>query len=151
MDEGIGYQLRDLSDNHFDALLSTTGFEHLKPKSEGFIRDFNVDAYNGGAGDVELISSSRDVLPIGAIITSAQARNNAAGTVGAGLLDLKRSDRTTRNTIGDNAVDIETTRFGLLSTDEASQIHNDLNVAIDASGDSDATDLDVRVDYELID
>lgn len=151
MDEGVGYQLHDLSTNKHDALLSETGFEHLISKREGFIRSFGTDAYNGGSGDVELLSSSRAILPAGAIITDAQIRNNAAGTIGAGLLDLKRSDRTNRNTIGDNAIDAQTTELGTLSTDGAAQISDDLNVALDGSGDSDATDVDVRVDYKLID
>jgi len=150
MDEGIGYQLHDLSDNKFDALLSTSGFEHLKPKREGFIRDFNVDAYNGGSGEVELVSSSRDILPANCVLVDGSVRNNGGAAITAGALDVKRSDRTTRNTVGDNngilnAGNVEGITF---TTD---QIPDDNNIALDASTDSDATDVDVRVDYEMID
>jgi hypothetical protein len=151
MDEGVGYQLHDQSSNHHDALLSVAGAEHLQPKQAGYIRDFNVDAYNGGAGDVELLSSSRDILPAGAIIVQSYFVNNGGGSISAGALDLKRSNRTTRDTIGDNSVIVDNSHAGILSVSATSQDMADNNIALDGPGDADATSIDVRVGYEIID
>lgn len=150
MDEGVGFQLRDQSSNHFDALLSETGTTHLIPKTEGFIRDFNVDAYNAAAGAAELVSSSRDILPAGATITSAHVHNRSASLIGNLLLAVEHSDRTTRVEIGENKSSIQADTSIVIATAEQRQDPLDRNVALSAPTETGATDVDVRVDYKLI-
>lgn len=149
MDEGVGFQLHDLSPNHFDALLSATGFEHLKPKREGFIRDFAVDAYNGGAGNVQLVSSSRDILPDGVVIGKGVFGNVGASSVAANALAVKRSDRSVSKQVGDNGDLIESGYLGPI-TFSGSQPPAYRNLILDAPTDADATSIDVRIDFEQI-
>mgnify|MGYP003675060912 CR=1 FL=1 len=96
MDEGIGYQLHDQSPNHFDALLSETGTSHLQPKREGFVRDFNLDAYTA---PVDLVTSSQDIIDVDSIETSHVS--DAVGTL--------TFARTTNNITvsSDNAADTD--------------------------------------------
>lgn len=154
MDEGVGYQLHDQSPNHFDALLTETGTTHLIPKREGFIRDFNVDAYNGGAGGAFLVTSTQLMLPATpfSTVTEATVTNRAAGAVGS--LEIGRS-----TTAGVNQ-DVLTATSMALPTDASIKIGGTTlfqrtdeykrSVRL-SSTDADATDLDVRVDYKLID
>jgi hypothetical protein len=146
MDEGIGYQLHDQSTNHHDALLSETGCTHLQPKREGFVRDFNVDAYNGGGAPVELVSSSRDVLPTGAVLTGVMAHN--VGGVDVDNFAVGKSDRLVPTTVATFSGNFTDSVF--LPVGVNNQWGSDANVAI-TSTDTDATDLDIRVDYKLID
>jgi len=148
-DEGLGYQLRDTSDAAYDMLLSTSGVAHLRTKTEGYVRDFSVDAYSGGAGNAELVSSTRNVLPAGAILTAAIVRNNT-GTITGGLLDLKRSSRSAYNVIGDNGQGLSGGQQALIVANEGVQSSAYLNVALDGSGDPDATSVDIRVNYKVI-
>ncbi len=149
-DEGIGYQLRDTSSNNYDCLLSLADVYHISPAREGYVRDFAVDAYNGGTGNKELVSSTRNILPAGAILTGAEVKNNT-GTITAGLLDLKRSSRTLYNIIGDNGQGLSGGQQTLIVPNESIQTSSYLNVALDGAGDADATSLDLRVNYKLID
>jgi len=79
LDEGIGYQFHDRSSNHFDALASTTGVTHLVPKTDGYIRDFNVDAYNGGTGAF-IVTSAQQMLPDNAMWSDLLIEDNIGGT-----------------------------------------------------------------------
>lgn len=150
MDEGIGYQIRDLSTNHHDGLLSTSGFQHLIPKASGYVRAFGVNAYNGGSGNVELLSSSRAIKPTKARWSKSMIVNSGSAAIGAGLLDVKESNRTTRTTIGDNAVSIAATKALPVSLEDTATTPNFNNLAVDGSGDSDATDVDIIAHFELV-
>jgi hypothetical protein len=145
MDEGIGYQLHDQSTNHHDALLSETGCTHLQPKREGFVRDFSVDAYNGGGAPVELVSSSRDVLQGISSVTEVTVKNNSNQPAD---VTIQRSNRSTQ----DAGMGITNIFAGGITTAAftKSQITWRRNILV-SSADTDATDLDIRVDYKLID
>ena len=152
-DEGIGYQLHDISSNHYDGLLSTSGFTHLVPKTEGYIRDFSVDAYNGGSGNVNLVDSARDILPDRYTLSTIILRNGNAALV-TGTLDIK-VDGSSPLTIHSASIILDgiANRYSFyLALDQNSPYRNDnarKRVALTAS-DPDATNLDVRVDYKVI-
>jgi hypothetical protein len=152
LDEGIGYQFHDRSSNHFDALASTTGVTHLVPKTEGYIRDFNVDAYNGGSGNTELIDSSRDILPKCALSRITLLNQNAAAVTGT--LNLKRTaGGSSQYTVETYSPYLESTPDKWISSYPVTETLGDTerkNIALTAS-DSDAIDLDVRIDYKLVD
>ena len=109
MDEGLGYQLHDLS-GRYDALLSETGFQHLQPKSEGKVRVKGADAssaiYMLGARDIipadavwtQIISEERVV----AVANTAQDladRRIRLNPSGSDLL-IQRSDGANHDTLG---------------------------------------------------
>ena len=148
MDEGVGYQLHDQSTNHFDALLSETGTTHLQPKREGFIRDFNVDAYNGGGAVVELVDSSRAIVPSRCILTGASLWNNDPGFVSSVVIDSGNALGGSTPFITCNLSGTRGAACDLVVSPEKLLTYNNLNIT---SVDTDATDLDVRVDYKLID
>lgn len=151
LDEGIGLQLKDFSDNNSDLLMSDVNVRHLIKDTCGSIRAFNVDAYNSGSGNVELLSNSQGVLsPESVVITGCSFRNNATGTIAAGSLDLKRSDLTSRTTIGDNPVDTATALSSTISVDEAAQDTDMRNIALDGSSESNATNVDVEVYFKSL-
>tara|TARA_R110000765_G_scaffold7963_4_gene26102 strand:+ start:109441 stop:111207 length:1767 start_codon:yes stop_codon:yes gene_type:complete len=146
--EGVGYQLHDEGGMVFDALLYTSGVSHIIETTEGFIRELYVDAYNGGAGNQELVSSTRSVLPAGAIIEGAVVRNNT-GTLAGGQLDLKRSSRSAYNTVGDVGQGFSGSQETIIVANEAVQTSSYLNVALDSVNVA-ATSLNIRVNYKLI-
>ena len=146
--EGVGYQLKDLSTNYYDALLSDGGFEHLQPKKTGSIRAFSINAYNGGAGDTYLLSSSRNVLPNNVVLVNSTFINRAVGAVTA--LEVKRSNGSNlfANLACANA--IYQNRGGYLQENGAAQRMDYRRLAL-TSTDIDATDVDVNISYELLD
>mgnify|MGYP003663525660 CR=1 FL=1 len=146
--EGIAYQMHDTGDGAFDALLSTSGVSHIIKATEGFIRDFTVDAYNGGTGNQELVSSSRSILPAGAIIDSAVFKNNT-GTITAATLILQRSSRSAYTTLGDNGAGLSGGQLMKVTITEATQTASYLNVALHST-DVDAISINVRINYKLI-
>jgi len=110
MDEGAGYQLHDLSPHHYDALLPESGFEHLKPKREGFIRAASVDGtVTGYLLAAQSILSESTVVP--GIIIDGQPRaldaveqNTSLRRIrilanGGGSVSVQRSDGSTHQTL----------------------------------------------------
>lgn len=89
MDEGIGYQLHDISSNHYDGLLSTSGFTHLLPKTEGKIRFSNL---NIGNTTVDLLAAGRDILPGLVVLRDAIFYENTPSTLLLSHLTLKRNN-----------------------------------------------------------
>ena len=158
LDEGIGYQFHDRSSNHYDALASTTGVTHLVPKTEGYIRDFNVDAYNGGSGNTELVDGSRDILPFGAFPTFIMTANRNTAAI-TGTLDVKKSNGGSGQVTGSQVslnmwaatsnIVYYLNTFPLTFDDAPNASTDRQNIAVTAS-DADATDLDIRVDYKII-
>jgi hypothetical protein len=154
LDEGIGYQFHDRSSNHYDALASTSGVTHLVPKTEGYIRDFNVDAYNGGSGNVELVDGTRDILPNGklAVLTRLSMINQTSGNV-TGTLALRRTDGgTNQYTVQTFSISLFTNPNQWICTFPVTETLGDAlreNIAVTAS-DADATAIDFRIDYKLI-
>jgi len=157
LDEGIGYQFHDRSFNHFDALASTSGVTHLVPKTEGYIRDFNVDAYNGGSGNTELVDGSRDIIPSGSMPSFLFVKNNNTQGVGgtialrktAGGTSQQTCDTLTAQIAGASGSTIYQNSFSIDAIDSAFLSNTLNNLAVTAS-DADATDLDIRVDYKII-
>lgn len=150
LDEGIGYQAHDRSGLHRDGLLSATGVSHLAKRTSGFVREFHLDAYNGGAGGVEMLSNSRDILPPYAWVTRAIVINGGANAVSA--LAIDRSNRSTvaaclvlSNTISGGG------QLGLVlpfqpSTNQQLQTRRNISLS---SIDTDATDVSVMVVYKV--
>lgn len=147
MSEGVGYQLRDRSINRHDALLSTSGWQHVTPRNTGYVRDFALDA-NGATVDV--VDGSRDILPAGAIITRALITNNDGDNIAAGAFGLNRTDGSNTAEIGDNAYQIDAGEGGMLIPD----LTQDLalrRLEIPSTADTGMDDFDIRIDYEIID
>lgn len=154
MDEGIGYQIHDISSNHYDGLLSTSGFTHLVPKTEGYIRDFGVDAYNGGSGNAQLINSSRYIVPETSTYTNFGIINRGGSAVATSGIIIEAT-----GTGGSNPVTVAS--FGTANLGTNANVSADIsrnqgkatsrsNLQIDAASVSTATDLDIRVDYKLL-
>lgn len=110
MDEGIGYQLHDISSNHYDGLLSTSGFTHLVPKTEGKVRVKAADASSAA-----YMLRSGDILPTNAIVDNVLSEErfvdltNSAQTLddyrirlnpSGSDLQIQRSDGSNHQTLG---------------------------------------------------
>ncbi|WP_309387514.1 hypothetical protein [Cerasicoccus frondis] len=144
LDEGIGYQVRDMSANYNDGLISASGFSHLIPKTSGYIRAFGVDAYNGGSGNVELLSSSRDILPTGAALVTGCS---VLGGDSVSDIDFLRSDRSTTSALADSTEALPANGALFLAPSSAQRLTRN-NIVVNST-DSDATAMDFRVDYIL--
>ncbi|MEM0967414.1 MAG: hypothetical protein AAGJ81_14800, partial [Verrucomicrobiota bacterium] len=156
-DMGTGYYVPDLSGNGNYALLSETGTVWTDPKTSGYLIEPGVDAYNSGAGNVELISSLRPILPEGAMLTRLSLWNHNTAEV-TGTLDVKLSSGGSNQEIGDTltlSLPLATSvvrgnSFGLNMTGPGQLISTRRNIALTAS-DPDATNLTVRADYIVLD
>jgi len=150
LDDGIGYQVHDHSGHHRDGLLSASGASHLAPRASGFIRELNLDAYNGGAGGVEMLSSTRDILPAYAWVTRAVVVNGGSDPVS--VLDIDRSNRSTTSA----CLELSNTLSGggqlaqVLPAQPTTnqQLQSRRNISL-SSTDADATDLSVVVEYSV--
>ncbi|WP_309400568.1 LamG-like jellyroll fold domain-containing protein [Cerasicoccus maritimus] len=151
MDEGIGYQIHDLTKNYNDGLLSETltGWTHLVEKQLGYLRDFSVDAYNGGSGTQEIIDGSRDLypgycMPYYATITTSNSGFFTASdlevqtTQGGGVNALTMGTGPTGFTITAD----RRTAFPLTANYNTTSRRN---IALSCTTDSDATEVDVTV------
>ncbi|MEM0966608.1 MAG: hypothetical protein AAGJ81_10715 [Verrucomicrobiota bacterium] len=154
---GTGYYVPDLSGNGNYALLSENGAVWTDPKASGYIIEPNVDAYNAGAGNVDLISSLRPILPEGAMLTRLSIWNQNTAEV-TGTLDVKLTtggagqltgDTVTLNMAGKSSV-VRGNTFALDMADSNALTSLRPNVALTAS-DSEATNLAVRIDYIVLD
>ncbi len=143
--EGVGYQPKDQSSNHYDGLLSVTGATWSHPQKRGTLRAFGLDA-NGGAAYVA--SSSRDTLPANAIITRAIVKNNDTA-IASGALDINRFDGTNRATIGDNAHEIGAGEGAVILPDDGQDLA-DRRVEIPNTADAGMDDFDIQIDYEVL-
>ena len=148
MDEGIGYQLHDISSNHYDGLLSTTGFTHLVPKTEGYIREYGVDMYGSVVG---LVDSSRSILPEDALITRASLINQNNATVSGSLYAYRMSGALTDqiNNFSTSMAAVPSRYMNTFTQDGIEQDNTYRNVGV-RSYDTDATNIDIRVDYEVL-
>ncbi|GHC07024.1 LamG domain-containing protein [Cerasicoccus arenae] len=152
LDEGVGYQVHDLSGHQHDGLASTTGVKHLAPKSEGYLRAYDVDAYNGGTGNVELISSTQDILPTDkALITRLLVFGNNGGSTVSDI-DILRSNRSTTSPLLDTTASIihgGTVGIAVAVLGNVAQGLFRNNVVIHST-DPQATSLDIRIDYTCL-
>lgn len=148
MDEGIGYQLHDISSNHYDGLLSTSGFTHLVPKTEGYIREYGVDMYGSVVG---LVDSSRSILPEDALITRASLINQNNATVSGSLYMYRMSGALTDqiNNFSTSMAAVSGRYMNTFAQDGVEQDNTYKNVGV-RSYDTDATNIDIRVDYEVL-
>lgn len=87
MNEGIGYQLHDVSVNALDAMMATSGITHTVRQSRGYVRGAVT-----WAGTHEFKSlTGQDCLPVGAVLDLAVIKATA-GSSGTGILFGTASD-----------------------------------------------------------
>ena len=146
MDEGIGYQLHDLTGNHNYGLLSVSGTQHLIPKTAGYVADYSVDPYDGGSGsNVYLVSSTRRTLPDNAIVTGLAYLTSSGGTVSQ--VEMGRSNLTGYAQMVESTTAVGAA--GYAPVGETNQSPSNTAIAV-RSSDADATDMNFKVPYIVI-
>ncbi len=146
LDEGIGYQIRDISANHYDGLLSTGGFTWLCPRKSGSVRGFGLDA-NGAVA--YLLSGARDILPNLSNITHVVVNNNDNGAITAANFQLNRYDGINSNTFLTGTYNIASFQ-GAVFLPTANQIRTDLRIQIPDNSDAGMDNFDLEVFYVII-
>lgn len=110
LNEGIGRQIRDISGNANDALLSLTGFEHLATKDEGRVRVKAADASSAA-----YMIQAADIIPEDCVVTEIVAEERLVATTNSAQtlndnrirlnpsgsdLQMQRSDGSNHQTLG---------------------------------------------------
>jgi hypothetical protein len=152
LDEGIGYQFHDRSSNHFDALASTSGVTHLVPKTEGYIRDFNVDAYNGGTGAF-IVTSAQQMLPDNAIWSAFVIEDNIGGTNFSGSGFYVNDGTTGSNILISSPSGVTSTGWKLLPATPSNVTYSSTRDRLFlkvTDSTPDPSSLNVRADYKQI-
>ena len=130
MDEGIGYQLHDISSNHYDGLLSASGFTHLLPKTEGKVRVKAADA-----SSAMYMLRAGDIIPTNSIVDNVLSEQC--------FVDLTNSAQT----LDDNRIRLNPSGSDLQIQRSDGSNHQTLGTV---TAPSSLSDVDVEVQYKQV-